>query len=690
MPWSSHDVRGKLTSVFELHSHCLRAAWFKNGVVRSVKPTLGQIHDNTTLHITMPWSRLFHVNSKIRSSSSISTQTPSTTSESTSSPPKYSELQPSPPEPTIGKKSVAVDESPLAIPQQESPCNGCVFDEFSEFNEFMVSGSDRAALEERTDELLEHIVRQKPNDCAVNALESCIAACKFHKLELASLLHRTPSSRAGYSPLFCVIMNAPSDDPLTARATYRLLDCLFQAPLTESTRLDIHKACIIKSYQGFFQYARKAPGFQSYSVSPDHTQDFDGTSTEDVKVFPQSGGLGSFRVEWRVPRFQHRLRVSPEIATEFVAQGHVWFICLGRLASANVGFRTYIISRGSSKSKSIEPIEGKIAFSKNSSESTEKLKTVIPKQKVKFFTLKDHCKEIRPADTNADGIVDNVIHHINGGTKCPLRFDTQTPSTTSESTSSPPKYSELQPSPPEPTIGKKSVAVDESPLAIPQQESPCNGCVFDEFSEFNEFMVSGSDRAALKKRTNELLEHIVRQKPNDCAANALESCIAACKFHKLELASLLHHPPSSWAGYSLLFCVIMNAPSDDPLTARATYRLLDCLFQAPLTESTRLDVHRACTIKSYQGFFQYARKAPGFQSHSVSPADTLDFDGTSTEDVKVFPQSGGLGSFRVEWRVLRFQHRLRVHARIATEFVAQGLASFFFSRIQAAYKLHSV
>ncbi|KIJ53599.1 hypothetical protein M422DRAFT_25440 [Sphaerobolus stellatus SS14] len=368
----------------------------------------------------MPWYRLFRVDPKIRSSS-VNTQTPSTSSESTSPPPKYSELQLSSPEPTIEKKLVAVDESPLTIPQQKSNCNGCVFDEFNEFNEFMVSGSDRAALEKRTNELLEHIVHQKPNDCAANTLESCIAACKFHKLELAPLLH--PPSWAGYSPLFCVIMNAPSDDPLIARATYRLLDCLFQAPLTESTRLDVHMACAIKSYQGFFQYARKAPGFQSHSVSPAHTLDFDGTSTEDVKVFPQSGGLGSFRVKWRVPRFQHRLRANARIATEFVAQGHVWYICLGSLVSSTVGFRTYIISKGSSKAESIEHINGKIAFSENSSESTEKLTTVIPRQEVKIFTLKDHCKGISPADANADGKIDNVVHRINDGTKCPLRFD---------------------------------------------------------------------------------------------------------------------------------------------------------------------------------------------------------------------------------------------------------------------------
>ncbi|KIJ22722.1 hypothetical protein M422DRAFT_276811 [Sphaerobolus stellatus SS14] len=103
--------------------------------------------------------------------------------------------------------------------------------------------------------------------------------------------------------------------------------------------------------------------------------------------------------------------------------GHVWYICLGSLVSSTVGFRTYIISKGSSKAESIEHINGKIAFSENSSESTEKLTTVIPRQEVKIFTLKDHCKGISPADANADGKIDNVVHRINDGTKCPLRFD---------------------------------------------------------------------------------------------------------------------------------------------------------------------------------------------------------------------------------------------------------------------------
>ncbi|KIJ53602.1 hypothetical protein M422DRAFT_241839 [Sphaerobolus stellatus SS14] len=250
-------------------------------------------------------------------------------------------------------------------------------------------------------------------------------------------------------------------------------------------------------------------------------------------------------------------------------------------------------------------------------------------------------------------------------------------SSESESTSAPPKYPELQLSPPEPTIEKKSVAVDES-LAIPQQMFPCNSyCVFDEFDYFNEFTVTRSDQGdALKKRTKELLELIVQQPSTACAVAALEFCIMACRSHNLELTPLLH--PSPWANSSPLFWAIVNAPSDDPLAAHATYRLLDCLFQAPLTASARVDVHVACAIKSYQGFFQYARKARGFQSHSVLPSYTLDFDGTSTEDVKVFPQPRGLGSFRVEWKIPKFQHRLRAKHRIATEFVAQGCD---FSRI---------
>ena len=75
-----------------------------------------------------------------------------------------------------------------------------------------------------------------------------------------------------------------------------------------------------------------APGFQSATVSVEHTLFSGCNSREKVEVEYQTKNQKEwFVVQWRVNNMRARLRVVKSVATEFVAQGEADLLSLENL-----------------------------------------------------------------------------------------------------------------------------------------------------------------------------------------------------------------------------------------------------------------------------------------------------------------------------------------------------------------------
>ncbi|KIJ41127.1 hypothetical protein M422DRAFT_255977 [Sphaerobolus stellatus SS14] len=171
-------------------------------------------------------------------------------------------------------------------------------------------------------------VKENPNldhvtvDQAIEALEACGVACSNLGIPPATIFHATHD----HTPIYWIIITAPSDDAIKEHLRYRILETILKAPFpNHETRVDAYAACLgDRSYHNFFQLLRKAPGVQSATVSVEHTLSWGCDSREMVEV--EKGRKGWFYVRWTIPRFRARMRAVNSIGTEFVAQGRLWSI----------------------------------------------------------------------------------------------------------------------------------------------------------------------------------------------------------------------------------------------------------------------------------------------------------------------------------------------------------------------------
>jgi len=150
----------------------------------------------------------------------------------------------------------------------------------------------------------------------VMALQACIAACKSRNIPLESVFQKQPLK--GRYALHHVIIHAQSDDPQKEGVRYRVIKCLLEAPLDKATRSSAYLACSARSLQGYFSLVRLAKGFQPYSANSSSLLDIESLPDEVLEV--RSTGE-TFQVDWAIPNFGPRMRVSRMVGTEFVAQG---------------------------------------------------------------------------------------------------------------------------------------------------------------------------------------------------------------------------------------------------------------------------------------------------------------------------------------------------------------------------------
>ncbi|KAI0653341.1 hypothetical protein C8Q70DRAFT_641850 [Cubamyces menziesii] len=185
--------------------------------------------------------------------------------------------------------------------------------------------------------LLRDLVKQTDAQGALGVLESCADACRTYDLSLSTLLQER--SIEGHTPLYWSIINRPSAESSdassptptpTQESIERDRDVVMAllshaAPLTDATVDEIRLACLHASDHGLFQRLRRSPAFAPLSGSDEII--LGGTvPVDDVEVEDVPGDEAGFVVNFRIPMFQKRMRISQEITLEFIAKGRLWLL----------------------------------------------------------------------------------------------------------------------------------------------------------------------------------------------------------------------------------------------------------------------------------------------------------------------------------------------------------------------------
>ncbi|KAJ3734322.1 hypothetical protein DFJ43DRAFT_160757 [Lentinula guzmanii] len=199
-------------------------------------------------------------------------------------------------------------------------------------NSWWSFGSSQTAREIRTTVLgiVRDLVKVKSGNAvaAKGILESCAEACSGYSLSLSSLLQE--KSIESHIPLYWAIINRPPDKSDEAiNGTSDLLTTLlsYTAPLSPTILAEVRQACLITDDQLLFQRLRLSPEFASLSGT-DEMLIGESMIPDDVTVENLLGDEGAFAVNFRIPHFQKRMRVSSEVAVEFIARGRLWRLAL--------------------------------------------------------------------------------------------------------------------------------------------------------------------------------------------------------------------------------------------------------------------------------------------------------------------------------------------------------------------------
>ncbi|KAJ3815522.1 hypothetical protein F5876DRAFT_85668 [Lentinula aff. lateritia] len=193
-------------------------------------------------------------------------------------------------------------------------------------------GTSQTAREIRTTVLgiIRDLVKVKSGNAvaAQSILESCAEACSGYSLSLSSLLQE--KSIESHTPLYWAIINRPPDKSHDAiNGTSDLLTTLlsYTAPLSPDILVEVRQACLITDDQLLFQRLRLSPEFASLSGT-DEMLLGEEMIPDDVTVENMLGDDGAFAVNFRIPHFQKRMRVSNEVGVEFIARGRLWRLAL--------------------------------------------------------------------------------------------------------------------------------------------------------------------------------------------------------------------------------------------------------------------------------------------------------------------------------------------------------------------------
>lgn len=169
------------------------------------------------------------------------------------------------------------------------------------------------------------------------------------------------------------------------------------------------------------------------------------------------------------------------------------------------------------------------------------------------------------------------------------------------------------------------------------------------------------------------MRDVVKESASPAAVSVLQSCLEACQSRGLSFQSIVSE--RFIEGHCPLYWAILKrpcTPSEREGEANDRVQLLDILLSIPLDSTTRSEAYLACMLSSDQVLFQRLRRVPGHPSPSISAAHELLLGDAPEDDVRSFDGDADCGEFRLTWRIVKFQKRMRALGGVGTEVIARG------------------
>ncbi|OBZ69537.1 hypothetical protein A0H81_10144 [Grifola frondosa] len=207
---------------------------------------------------------------------------------------------------------------------------------------FSFSAYGRAARSVRVTVLgiLRDVVKHAARPESLGLLTSCSDACRTYDLSFSAILQEP--SVEGHTPIYWAVINRPPEPPREDTPDLVTALLTMAAPLADATLSELRLACLQTSDQALFQRLRLSPAFAPLSGTEEIILG-GSVPPDEVVVEEMPGDEGAFAVCVRFPLFQKRMRISKEVALEFIARGRLWSLKFFVVAEHDMrtGFKYY-------------------------------------------------------------------------------------------------------------------------------------------------------------------------------------------------------------------------------------------------------------------------------------------------------------------------------------------------------------
>ena len=161
--------------------------------------------------------------------------------------------------------------------------------------------------------IVRDVVKEPKTSASVSLLESCADACFANDLSFSEILQEP--SIEGHPPIYWAIVKRPSPND------FELVTSLmsYSAPLTVETMTEVRLACLHVGDQALFQCLWRSPEYGALSGTDRMLLGVSSPpDTVDVEELP--GQDGPFAVRLNIVQLEKRMKVSGEVAFEFIAR----------------------------------------------------------------------------------------------------------------------------------------------------------------------------------------------------------------------------------------------------------------------------------------------------------------------------------------------------------------------------------
>jgi len=162
--------------------------------------------------------------------------------------------------------------------------------------------------------IVRDVVKEPKTPASMSLLESCADACSSNNLSFSEIL-QDPSIE-GHPAIYWAIVKRPSPDD------FELITSLmsYSAPLTAEMMTQVRLACLHVGDQALFQCLWRSPEYGALSGTDRMLLGVSSPpDTIDVEELP--GQDGPFVVRLTIVQLEKRMKVSGEVAFEFIARG---------------------------------------------------------------------------------------------------------------------------------------------------------------------------------------------------------------------------------------------------------------------------------------------------------------------------------------------------------------------------------